>query len=152
MNTHDRQEVAEYLDNESANCSDAEFGMKLAQLAGEQYAQARKQGIGEGAWFGETGFAPGHPSQLMADIAQAFEEVTSDVSIVLDAAWTKDLSLVNEEWRELQARNLEQEAERIALLLRNACIVLRTLEFKEDSTNPFKPLDDALDAARKEQG
>lgn len=80
-------------------------------------------------WFGETEFDANHPSQLIADIAQAYEETTSDVSILLDALWSKDLNLVDAEWREVQARNLEAEAERIALLLRNAARIVRTLTF-----------------------
>jgi hypothetical protein len=122
-----RIELAEWLDNESANTSDAEFGMKLASLAEEQYMSVERNA----AWFGETGFPSDHPSQRIADISSAFDEATSDALILLDGLWSKDLTLVNEEWRESMAVQLDQEAARIAVLLGNASQIVRELCIEE---------------------
>lgn len=143
-----RTELAEWLDNESANTSDAEFGMKLASLAEEQDMKVEQNA----AWFGETGFDQDHPSQRIADISSAFSEATSDTLILLDALWSKDLTLTNEQWRMGMAAHLDQEAAQIALLLRRASQIVRTLTFEEIGENPFQPIDDALKAQRKEQG
>ncbi len=143
-----RTELAEWLDNESANTSDAEFGMKLASLAEEQYMKVER----DAAWFGETGFDTDHPSQRIADISSAFGEAISDALILLDALWSKDLTLVNEEWRMSMATQLDREAAQIANLLRNASHIVRTLTFEDVGENPFQPIDDALKAQRKEQG
>jgi hypothetical protein len=130
VNSNDRHEVAEYLENEAANRQDAEFGGKLIEAAA---ALRGEDGEGDdiGRWFGESGFPEDHPSQLVADISNEFGESTSDTHILLDALWTKDLTLVSPEWRESMAVQLDREAAQIALLLGNAAQIARTLTFKE---------------------
>jgi hypothetical protein len=156
-----RTELAEWLDNESANTSDAEFGMKLASLAEEQYMKVEEtgdDGDDTGRWCGESGFPEGHPSQLIADISNEFGESTSDTHILLDALWTKDLTLVSPEWRESMAVQLDREVARIAILLGNAAQIVRTLKFEGDDKevtepqNPFAPIDEALKAYRSQGG
>lgn len=143
-----RTELAEWLDNESANCDDAEWGMKLAQLAEEQYTKREE----DMDCTGDCGFEDGHPSRMVADIQEALEDTVSDLYILLDALWSKDLTLVNAEWREQQAAMLDREAAQVALLLRNASQIVRTLEFKEEATQggePFALLDASLEKARE---
>lgn len=82
----------------------------------------------QAAWFGETGFAPDHPSQLIADIASTFAETTSDMLIVLDNLAGVDLRLANGEWRSAMATSLERDIEQVIQLVRNAVVIARTEE------------------------
>ena len=84
-----------------------------------------------GHWGEDSGFPEGHPSQQVWEITDAFNETASDVSIVLDAAWTKDLTLVDADWREAQATQLDRERERLNLLLMNAATIVRHLTMDE---------------------
>lgn len=82
-------------------------------------------------WGEDSGFPEDHPSQQVWEIADAFAETVGDVSILLDAVWTKDLTLVHVDWREAQATQLDRERERLDLLLTNAATILRQLTEKE---------------------
>ncbi len=78
-------------------------------------------------WGEDSGFPEDHPSQQVWEIADVFAETVGDVSILLDAVWTKDLTLVNADWREAQAIQLDRERERLDLLLTNAATILRQM-------------------------
>ncbi len=82
---------------------------------------------GQAIWPYESPFPEDSVNHAMWAIADAFNEATSDVSILFDAVWTKDLTLVDPEWREAQATQLDRERTQLNLLLTNAATILRHL-------------------------
>lgn len=86
-------------------------------------------------WFGETRFGADHPSQLIADIAGAFAEATSDSLSVMDNLSSVDLTQADKGWREAQVEALRRDLEHVNILYRNAMQIATTLEFAEGTSD-----------------
>jgi hypothetical protein len=85
----------------------------------------------EAIWAWDSRFSEGHPSHTVWEIADAFNEATNDLSVVLDGLLVVDLEVAHPEWIAAQIRTLESEATFIKSLLDNAVTVLGGIEHKE---------------------
>jgi hypothetical protein len=143
MEPNDRHEVADYLQNEAANCQDAELGDKLMEAADVLRSEAGTpmprpsanpasvRFSVEAMWIGESRFPEGHPSSLMNDINGAFAEATSDSLIVIDNLAAVDLTQAREDWRLAMVESLRRDLDHVTTLYRNAMQIATTLTFEE---------------------
>ena len=144
MEPNDRHEVADYLQNEAANCQDAELGEKLMGAAdvlrGEAgttipHPTANPASVrfsAQALWIGESRFEEGHPSSLMNDISGAFAEATQDSLCILDNLAAVDLTQAREDWRLAMVQSLRRDLEHVTKLYQNAMQIATTLTVEEE--------------------